>query len=111
MHDLSILYTPVTEKIKKNIEVLKSIFTEQGHNVHVKSGNKVAVPDILRSDIIIFATDNEQKLKEDFAEILRALPGINLAGRICGFVSFVNKGFCHCLRIFANLLLINFKLR
>ncbi len=55
-----------------------------------KSGNKASIVDINASEIVIFASTSNGRggVNDNFRDIVRALSGVNLAGRLLGIISF-----------------------
>jgi flavodoxin len=90
MYQLSVLYTPETEENKKLINNLVELFVKKDFKARVKKANDSSIVDILSSNIFIFGLNQESaaNLPPEFKEIIRALSGVNLAGRVSAFISF-----------------------
>ncbi len=93
MYSMAILYTPEKDIIKEYISVFSSVFEKNGIKVSIINAGNALITDIISSNIVIFGAEDEteKKSKADFKEIIRALKGVNLAGRFCGFISFNKK--------------------
>lgn len=93
MYCLRILYTPQEEKNEQWIKSLESAFREyQDLDVSSKSCEHASMNDFQAADIIIIGQLQENGLVNDFCdnfkEIIRALKGVNLAGRVAGFLCY-----------------------
>jgi flavodoxin len=90
---MAILYTPEKDIIKEYISVFSSVFEKNGIKVSIINAGNALITDIISSNIVIFGAEDEteKKTQSDFKEIIRALKGVNLAGRFCGFISFNKK--------------------
>ncbi|MBN2535885.1 MAG: flavodoxin family protein [Spirochaetales bacterium] len=90
MFRVIILYAPDEETILETAKNIKAAFNNEKCETAVKAAKNALIPDIAASDIVILGSKTEGKkpVHSDFKEIIRALHGINLAGRIAGFFSF-----------------------
>lgn len=91
MHRMAILYTQEMDIIKEFISVLNGVFEKNNITISAKKPDEASITDILSSDIVIFGSESEDEPKKIFKEIIRALKGVNLAGRFSAFVSFSKK--------------------
>lgn len=90
MYHVGILYAPYDNLYKSIIDIICSSIDSSKYDIRVKKAADAAMPDIAASEIIIFASSGSDKtpVHEDFKEIIRALKGINLSGRLAGIVEF-----------------------
>jgi hypothetical protein len=90
MYRLTILYAPEDEEYAVPAKQLGDVFTKLNLDVVVKAAKDAAIPDILAADIVVFGSSVTQRssLHPHFAEMLRAFEGINLAGKLSGFLSY-----------------------
>ena len=66
---------------------------KSNHDCRVKPANKASIVDIAASDIIIVISDgrDSEPFNSDYSEIVRALKGINLSGRLVAVISLSDK--------------------
>ena len=81
-----IIYAPETNQMDRLVARLRECFDRDRFKVEVKTAGQAAVPDLARADLFLLGSLPEGKdpIHPDFAEILRALSGITLAGRVGG---------------------------
>ena len=86
MFDVAIIYAPQESKLKKLAEIIKKSFNPKNFKVIIKSASQADIPDIAGAEILILAANSSgsSPVHSDFSEILRALNGVNLAGRLVG---------------------------
>jgi len=87
MFNVAIIYAPQKSELKELVEIIKDSFDSKNFKVISKSASKAGIPDIAAAEILILAANSSgsSPIHSDFSEILRALNGINLAGRLAGF--------------------------
>ena len=90
MYHVGILYAPYDEFNKSIIDIIKNSINLHEFDIRVKKAADAAMPDIAASDIIILASsgDDTVPVHKDYMEIVRALSGVNLSGRLVGVVTF-----------------------
>jgi flavodoxin len=94
MFRVIILYAPDEETITTIAAVIETAFHNERCVTAVKAAKDALIPDIAGSDIVILGSKAEGKkpIHPDYKEIVRALRGINLAGRIAGIFTFEHDG-------------------
>ncbi len=87
MFNVAIIYAPQKSELKDLAEIIKDSFNSKNFKVISKSASQAGIPDIAAAEILILAASSSgsSPIHSDFSEILRALNGINLAGRLAGF--------------------------
>jgi flavodoxin len=85
MNRVIILYAPDTPELTQAADKIKRALAPEDFNVEVKASKQGSIQDLAASDLIIAGFKDAKKWPHpDFAEINRALSGINLAGRVAG---------------------------
>ncbi|MQY77289.1 MAG: hypothetical protein GH155_06645 [Spirochaeta sp.] len=87
MFNVAIIYAPQKSELKGLAEIIKDAFNTKNFKVNIKSASQAGIPDIAAAEILILAANSSGStpIHSDFSEILRALNGVNLAGRLAGF--------------------------
>ncbi|MBN2738911.1 MAG: hypothetical protein JXR70_18160 [Spirochaetales bacterium] len=90
MKNVLILYAPQNESFKTVYLKLESFFSKSQYRVKILSAKEASIPDLSAADIIIFGSgkNKTKAIHSDYNEIVRSAQGINLAGRVAGFLSF-----------------------
>jgi flavodoxin len=90
MKRVVIIYAPDDEIVQQSAVAIKSTFVNEHYSVTIKHARDAHMPDFAGVEIVILGSNKEDKrsIHTDFTEIIRALKGINLAGRIAGIFSF-----------------------
>lgn len=90
MYHIGVIYIPCDIEKQRVIDIIKRAIDLKKFDIRVKLAADAAMPDIAASDIIIFASDSSSgnSINKDYSEIVRALKGINLSGRVAGIISF-----------------------
>ncbi|MBN1699819.1 MAG: flavodoxin family protein [Spirochaetales bacterium] len=85
-----IIFAPDDELVQKSAVAIKSTFVNEKFDVVIKEARDAHMPDLAVGNIVILGSKKEDKkpVHSDFTEIIRALKGINLAGRIAGVFTF-----------------------
>jgi hypothetical protein len=88
-----IIYAPEGQPLEQLVRRLADCFDGERFKVTTCSADQAAIPDLTAADIFLLASlpAGEQPIHPDFAEILRALHGITLAGRVGGAVSLESE--------------------
>ena len=86
MNRVTILYAP--EKHGELVGKVAAAFRKLSLDVTALPAGNGGIPDITPADIVVFASGFEGggSLHPDFGEMVRAFAGINLAGRLAGFL-------------------------
>ena len=84
-----IIYAPSEELMEQLVLRLADCFDGEQFKVATHSADQAAIPDLTGADIFLLASlpAGREPIHPDFAEILRALQGITLAGRVGGAFS------------------------
>jgi hypothetical protein len=84
-----IIYAPAEELMNQLVRRLADCFDGEQFKVEIETADQAAIPDLTRADVFLLASlpSGLQPIHPDFAEILRALQGITLAGRVGGAFS------------------------
>jgi hypothetical protein len=84
-----IIYAPPEETLERLVRRLAGCFSPERFDMATTRAEQAAIPDLTRSDIFLLASlpSGGQAIHPDFSEILRALGGITLAGRVGGAFS------------------------
>jgi len=87
MFNVAIIYAPQESELKGLTEIIRDCFNPKNFKVIIKSASQAGIPDIAAAEILILAANSSGRsaVHSDFSEILRALKGVNLAGRLAGF--------------------------
>lgn len=87
MFNVAIIYAPQKSELKELAEIIKNSFNSKSFKVIIKSASQASIPDIAAAEILILAANSSgsSPIHSDFSEILRALKGVNLAGRLAAF--------------------------
>jgi hypothetical protein len=84
-----IIYAPVDPVIEQLVRRLADCFDTDRFEVATCSADQATIPDLTAADVFLLASlpSGGQPIHPDFADILRALRGITLAGRVGGAIS------------------------
>jgi flavodoxin len=84
-----IIYAPAEESMEQLVRRLADCFDGERFKVEIKNADQASIPDLTGADVFLLASypAGQQPIHPDFAEILRALQGITLAGRVGGAFS------------------------
>jgi hypothetical protein len=84
-----IIYAPAEAKLEQLVRRLTDCFDGERFKVATCSADQAEIPDLAGADIFVLASlpAGGQAIHPDFTEILRALQGITLAGRVGGAIS------------------------
>ena len=87
MFNVAIIYAPKKSELQELAEIIKDSFNSKSFKVIVKSASQAGISDIAAAEILILAANSSgsSPIHSDFSEILRALNGVNLAGRLAAF--------------------------
>ena len=95
-----IIYAPAGQPLEQLVRRLADCFDGERFEVATCSADQAAIPDLTAADIFLLASlpAGGQPIHPDFAEILRALHGITLAGRVGGAVSVDSEATVNAFR-------------
>jgi len=91
MYTVGVIYESREEGDLQIINFVRAVLREKKDvALRERRGGDASIVDINASDVVIFASDGNGELgiNSSFAEIVRALKGVNLAGRMLGIISF-----------------------
>ncbi|RKX81082.1 MAG: hypothetical protein DRP57_12305 [Spirochaetes bacterium] len=91
MYHVGILYSPYDDLHRSIVDIIRENIDSGKYDTRVKRAEEAVMPDIAASDIIILVSSDS----EDYKEIIRALKGINLSGRLAGIVAFNSEKIKH----------------
>jgi flavodoxin len=80
----AVIYAPAA--LQAAAERVSASLDRKRFRVSVKPAGEAAVPDLAAADLVLLGSSAQGRaaLPREFAEIVRALAGINLAGRVAG---------------------------
>jgi flavodoxin len=99
-----IIYAPAVEPMDQLVHRLRDCFDGERFKVKVLTADQASIPDLTAADLFLLGSLPEGRLPihSDFTEILRALDGITLAGRIGGIFTLDSErtltAFRHALQ-------------
>ena len=81
-----IIYAPSQDPMEGLARRLGDCFDSKLFKVEIKSADQAAMPDLAAADLFLLGSlpSGDRPIHPDFAEILRGLGGITLAGRVGG---------------------------
>jgi flavodoxin len=84
-----IIYAPAGGLMERLVRRVADGFDDKQFEVASHSADQAAIPDLTGADVFLLASlpTGQQPIHPDFAEILRALKGITLAGKVGGALS------------------------
>jgi len=84
-----IIYAPADDQMQQLVHRLEECFDRDNYKVEIKAAGQAAMPDLSAADLFLLGSlpEGEKPIHPDFSEILRALGGITLAGRVGGLFS------------------------
>jgi flavodoxin len=86
MYHAALIYAPATAEMDALAELIVGKLAGERVTVVRKPARDAAIPDLAAADLVLLGSTAgaAAAIHEDFAEILRALDGISLAGRSVG---------------------------
>ncbi|MCK5006956.1 MAG: hypothetical protein KAR73_06170 [Spirochaetales bacterium] len=89
MYRAVIIYAPAEDQMQQLVHRLEECFDRDSYEVEVKAADQSTIPDLTAADLFLLGSlpDGGKPIHPDFSEILRALGGITLAGRVGGVFS------------------------
>jgi flavodoxin len=84
MFRAAVIYAPAA--LEAAAERISASLDRKRFQVSVKPAYQATIPDLAAADLVLLGSSAQGRaaLPQEFAEILRALAGINLAGRVAG---------------------------
>ena len=84
-----IIYAPADDQMQQLVHRLEECFDRYNYKVEIKAAGQAAMPDLSAADLFLLGSlpEGGKPIHPDFSEILRALGGITLAGRVGGLFS------------------------
>jgi hypothetical protein len=100
MYRVVIIYAPAEELMEQLVRRLAGCFNSEKFKVQTSTADRAAIPDLTAADVFLLASlpAGRQQIHPDFTEILRALHGITLAGRVGGAFSVDSEPTVRALR-------------
>mgnify|MGYP000066165156 CR=1 FL=1 len=85
----AVIYAPDEAPMRDLAQRVAAALDRGRFVVVVKPAAQAAIPDLAASDLVLLgsAAQGAAAVHSDFAELLRALSGVNLAGRVAGLFS------------------------
>jgi hypothetical protein len=89
MYRAVIIYAPADDQMQRLVRDLDECFDRDSYNVEVKAAGQAAIPALAAANLFLLGSlpEGGKPIHPDFSEILRALGGITLAGRVGGLFS------------------------
>ena len=88
MYHCAVIYAPAEGEINKIADAVRESMQMCKFSVAVKEAAGASIPDMAAADLILLGSspqgEGEASIHSDFSEIIRALEGVNLAGRVAG---------------------------
>ena len=100
MRQVSIIYAPGDGAVAALAEELARTFDPGEFQVRLKRADEAHMPDLAAAEVILLGSQPEGRsaVHSGFAEIVRALRGINLAGRAAGIFVVGSRKTAEALR-------------
>lgn len=89
MPSVFITHAPDTAEARKTVELVRAAFESAHFSAAGKPAAQAMMPDLAGADIVVFGLQKTGAADhpEELSDLLRALKGVNLAGRVVGFFS------------------------
>jgi flavodoxin len=84
-----IIYAPAGAEMERLVRRLEECIDKDRFKVETKPAAEATIPDLAAADLFLLGSlpEGQNPIHTDFSEILRALAGVTLAGRIGGMFS------------------------
>jgi hypothetical protein len=94
MYQAAVIYAPASPEMDALTERIARELGQQSLKVVRKEAAQAIVPDLTAADLVLLgcAPQDRAPIHQDFAEILRALGGMSLAGRTIGLFAVGDAG-------------------
>jgi flavodoxin len=89
MPSVFITHAPDTSEARKTVDLVRAAFESARFSASSKPAAQATMPDLAGADLVVFGLQKTGAADhpEELADLLRALKGVNLAGRVVGFFS------------------------
>ncbi len=86
MYRAAVIYAPEEDRVRTVAQAAAAALDARGVRVTLKEAVNAGIPDLTASDLIFLGccSDDVGPIHHEFAEMVRALSGVNLAGRVAG---------------------------
>jgi flavodoxin len=93
MYRAVIIYAPAEDRMQELVRDLEECFDRDNFKVKITAAGRSTVADLTAADLFLLGSlpEGGKAIHPDFSEILRALGGITLAGRVGGLFSVDSK--------------------
>jgi flavodoxin len=100
MFRAAVIYAPSGQPMKSLAERVAAALDRRRFAVTLKPAAQATIPDLSASDLLLLGAAPEGKaaVHSEFAELLRALAGINLAGRVAGLFTSAGEATLQALK-------------
>jgi hypothetical protein len=100
MFRAAVIYAPAGQPMQSLAERVAAALDRRRFAVTLKPAAQAAIPDLSASDLLLLgaAPKGKAAVHPDFAELLRALAGINLAGRVAGLFTPAGEATLRALK-------------
>jgi flavodoxin len=100
MFRAAVIYAPASQPMQSLAERVAAALDRRRFVVTLKPAAQAAITDLSASDLLLLGAAPEGKatVHPDFAELLRALAGINLAGRVAGLFTPAGEASLQALK-------------
>ena len=100
MFRAAVIYAPAGQPMQSLAERVAAALDRRRFAVTLKPAAQTTIPDLSASDLLLLGAAPEGKaaVHPEFAELLRALAGINLAGRVAGLFTSAGEATLQALK-------------
>jgi flavodoxin len=100
MFRAAVIYAPADPTMIALAERVAASLDRQRFSVALKPAAQAAIPDLAGSDLVLLgcAPQGRAAIDADFTELIRALSGVNLAGRVAGLFTPAGEGALRALK-------------
>ena len=100
MFRAAVIYAPASQPMQSLAERVAAALDRRRFAVNIKPASRASVPDLSASDLLLLGAAPEGKaaVHPEFSELLRALSGINLAGRVAGLFTPAGEATLQALK-------------
>jgi hypothetical protein len=100
MFRAAVIYAPADAPMQGLAERVAAALDHRRFAVALKPAAQAAIPDLAACDLLLIgaAPQGRAAVHPDFAELLRALTGVNLAGRVAGLFTPAGEASLQAIR-------------
>jgi hypothetical protein len=100
MFRAAVIYAPAGQPMQSLAERVAAALDRRRFAVTLKPASQATIPDLSASDLLLLGAAPEGKaaVHPEFADLLRALAGINLAGRVAGLFTPAGEATLQALK-------------